>query len=247
MKKLLAGVLFLYTATAFAQTPVSTRLSGGIDLGAAFDSKIISPSFTYFQMLHLDQRKIFQIGWTFKFQTFYGQNSVDYYTAPAKFTREKTGFAALSAPIIPANIDTLTMPKTSFTSGNFGLRVQVHLGVVDLGASADILGIGVGKGRYGFYRASTGFNSADSLNLHRTNQYAQPQRINVRLLGDNDMGFLATEVYARLNFSRRLAAKIGYQWLTTEYRANNRLVEDNRRFRHRFAMPYVALTFPFFR
>jgi len=245
MKRFVAVlVFFLFYSAAFSQSPVSTRLSAGVDLGAAFDTKILSPSLTYYQLLHVDQRKVFQIGWTFKFQTFYNQNSTDYYTAPARFSRGEAGLGSLSRAVIPANLDTLTMPRTTLTSGNFGLRVQVRLGPVELGASADILGIGVGRGRYGLYRAS---QSADSLNLHRSDQYAQPQRLNMRLLGDNNRGFLTTEMYARLNFHRRVAAKIGYQWLTAEYRTTNKLVDDNRRFRHRYAMPYVALTFPIFR
>ncbi|WP_234733606.1 hypothetical protein [Tellurirhabdus bombi] len=246
MRKLIAVLLAFTSVTAIAQSPVSSRLVSGADLGASFATKKLSPSIAYYQLLNLDERKIFQFGWHTKLQNYYGQESVDYYTAPARLTRGKTGFGALSAPLIPENIDTLTMPRASFISLNLGLRFQIHLGPVELGAATDILGVGLGKGRLGLYRAIKGANSVDSLNLHQTNKYAQPQRFNLRLLGDNNMGFLSSEVYARILFSRRVAFKVGYQWITTEYRTNDELVDDNRRFRRNYAMPYVALSFPFF-
>jgi len=249
MKKLLTAALIGCVTLSFAQSPVSTRLASGADLGAAFATDRLSPSFTYYQLLNLDARKIFQIGWTVKFQTLYGQNMV-YTTAPAKLTRERTGFGALSAPIIPANIDTLTFQrgrgttnKTSFTALNFGLRAQLHLGPIELGASSDLLGIGFGRGRYGLYEAS-----GDTLKLDGGPLRAQPQRINLRLLGDNNNGFLASDVYIRILFGRWIGTRIGYQWIVSEYRAvDERIPRPNRRFRHTQGMPYVGLTFPFFR
>lgn len=69
----------------------------------------------------------------------------------------------------------------------------------------------------------------------------------MRLLGDNDIGTLNTEVYARVKISQRFGVKLGYQWLTTEMTMQNRdVVADNNRFRHRAGLYYVALTLPVF-
>lgn len=256
MRKIVTLVFILISAIAHSQTPTSVRLNSGLDVGAALKKDYLVPSITYYEMLNLDASQLFSIGWTVKLNTFYGDN-LNYTTAPARLTREKTGFAALSAPIVPANIDTMRFDWVTATALNFGLRAQIRLGPVEIGAGADLLGFGFGKGRQGRYRSSTGqyetpnaAGSADSLLTFRSNplQNAQPQRVNVRLLGDNDLGSLSTEVYVRLRVMRRLGVKVGYQWITTAMRANNINIEDdNQRFRNRSSMAYAAVTFPFFK
>jgi len=246
MKKYLVVLLTLLYFPVLAQNPVSSRLSSGADVGAAFKANYLSPSIAYYQLLNLDNNQIFSVGWHFKFSTVYA-NQLDYTTAPLKLTR---GTGGLSGPVIAANIDTLSFNRVTMTTANFGLRAQVRLGPVQLGGSADIIGFGFGKGRSSTYRSSTGYYKADSTTAtfaDNPNQPAQPQKFNLRLLGDNDRGTLAMDVYARVLVSRRLGVKVGYQWITTEMRASNANVEDgNSRFRNRSAMPYVALTFPFF-
>ncbi|GAB3892713.1 hypothetical protein GCM10028803_05840 [Larkinella knui] len=255
MRKIVTLVFILISAVAFSQTPTSVRISSGLDVGAAFKKDYVVPSLTYYELLNLDANRIFSIGWTAKLNTFYGDN-LNYTTAPAKLTREKSGFAALSAPLVPANLDTMRFDLVTATAINFGLRAQIRLGPVEIGAGADLLGVGFGKSREGRYRSSTGrFEGADtsgkainlSFQLH-PKQYAQPQRFNARLLGDNDLGSLSTEVYVRLKVLERLGVKAGYQWITTEMRASNvNIDDDNQRFRNRASMAYVALTFPFYK
>ncbi|RRB00816.1 hypothetical protein [Larkinella rosea] len=256
MRKIVTLVFTLITAVAYSQSPTSKRLNSGVDLGAAFKNDYLVPSITYYEMLNVDRSQLFSIGWTIKLNTFYGDN-LNYTTAPAHLTRGKSGFAALSAPIKPANIDTMRFDYVTATAVNLGLRAQIRLGPVEVGASADVLGFGFGKGRQGRYRSSTGryevrntTGTADSVITFRSNplQSAQPQRVNVRLLGDNDLGSLSTEVYVRLRLMRRLGIKAGYQWITTAMRANNVNIEDdNQRFRNRASMAYVAVTLPFFK
>jgi hypothetical protein len=92
-----------------AQSPVSTRLSAGADLGAGFRPGQISPSLTYYQLLNVTKQKLISVGWTATFRTFYGSN-VDYITAPAEISRGgNTGFHALGAALVPARLDTLRM------------------------------------------------------------------------------------------------------------------------------------------
>lgn len=251
MKKLIFGLLLLAPFAAFAQSPVSTRLASGLDVGIGFKKDNYYPSLSYYQLLHIDSKHFFSIGWTTKLAAFYGDN-LNYYTAPARLTRGETGFGALGADLIPANIDTLRMDYATVTSVNFGLRAEVRLGPVELGGSADLLGLAFGRRRTAKYLSSTGMyasGSVDTLSFQGKGmtQTANPTRVNLRLLGDNDYGTLSSEVYARLNFHPRVGVKLGYQWLTTEYQADNRnIVDRNRRFRHRVGMPYVAVTFPFF-
>lgn len=255
MRKIITLVFILTSAAAFSQSYTSNRLNSGMDIGAGFKKDYLVPSLTYYEMLNLDSKQIFSIGWTVRVGAFYGDN-LNYTTAPARLTRGKTGFAALNAPLVEANIDTMRFDWVTVTSANIGVRAQVRLGPVEIGGSADLLGFAFGKSREGRYRSSTGvFEAADSTGnpielTFRNNpkQYAQPQRVNVRMLGDNDRGALATDVYIRFRLMRRLAVRAGYQWVTTEMRASNlNIVDENQRFRNRASMAYVGLTFPFFK
>jgi hypothetical protein len=148
------------------------------------------------------------------------------------------------------------MASASGTSFNLGLRAQINLKYVEIGASADILGLTLGRNRIGQYLSSTGTFATGKSGIDSIAQFAgpyvsqtaKPTLVNFQLLGDNSIGTLATEVYARLLLGQRFGIKVGYQWLRTEYTASIRnLADDNNRFRSRSGLTYVALTIPFFR
>lgn len=255
MKKVPIALLILLSSYTFAQSPVSARLNAGFDLGMAYSKNNYNPSLAYYQLINLGERKLLSLGWTVRLGAFYGDN-INYYTAPARLTRGKSGFSGLSGPIIRENIDTIRYDYVTMTSLNAGVRAQINLGRLELGASADLLGLTLGRRRTGRYRSSTGSfvlktaaNTDSTLFFQGSNAFqgTYPSRLNVRLLGDNDRGTLSTEVYARVRISQRFGVKVGYQWLTTETTADNRdVVADNNRFRNRAGMPYLALTLPIF-
>ncbi|WP_128544662.1 hypothetical protein [Larkinella soli] len=255
MRILLTTVLVLISFFAFSQSSVSTRISSGIDVGAGFKTDYTVPSITYYELLNLDANRIFSVGWTIKGSAFYGDN-LNYITAPAKLSRGKTGFPALSAPLIPENLDTLRYDWVTGTSLNLGLRAQIRVGPVEVGGSADILGLSFGKNRTARYISSSGQYEITKSNTEKDTvtfrsspgQRAKPQTLNLRLLGDNDYGTLATEVYVRLQVTRRVGLRVAYQWITTEMRASNKnLIDGNDRFRNTASMAYVGLTLPFFK
>ena len=256
MKYVLVAVLTVLSFRSVAQSPVSARLSSGFDVGAGFSKGIVSPSIAYYQLINSGERKLFSLGWTARLGAFYGDN-LNYYTAPARLTRGKSGLDALSGPLLDNNIDTVRYDYVTMTSLNVGIRAQLNLGWVELGASADLLGLTLGKSRIGRYKSSTGqyalasATGQDSARVYyqgaNTFQRASPGGANVRLLGDNDIGTLSTEVYARIRINQRIAVKVGYQWLTTETTVKNKdVIADNDRFRNRAGLAYVALTFPVF-
>lgn len=241
-----------------AQEPVSTRINSGLDIGVGFRQEQISPSISYYQLLNVTRQKLFSLGWTATLRANYASN-VDYITAPANISRGgKTGFYALGAPLVAGNLDTLRMASASGTSLNLGIRAQIHLKYIDIGATADLLGITIGRNRIGSYLSSTGSfiagksaagtDSTARFTGGNVSQKAAPTIANLQLLGDNSIGTLATEVYARVTINQRFAVKVGYQWLITEYTTSVRnIVDDNRRFRSRSGLTYVAVTIPFFR
>lgn len=255
MKKFLIALLTFSAFHTYAQSPVASRLRSGFDLGIAIKNDYYNPSLTYYQLINVGANKSFSVGWTARLGAFYGDN-LNYYTAPARLTRGETGLGSLSKPLLDQNIDTVRFDYVTHTSLNLGIRAQFNIGPLEIGASADLLGIAFGRNRTGRYRSSTAmFETTDSTN--RTTrlpfrgsdayQRARLQRFNLRLLGDNDHGMLATEVYARVYINKRLAIKGGYQLLTTEMIVNRLdVVSDNDRFRNRVGLPYIALTFPIF-
>lgn len=252
MKRSFFALLLLLTIQLHAQSPVSSRLASGADVQIGFGNKTIAPSITYYQLLNVGPKKMFSFGWTARFGTFYG-NDLDYTTAPARLTRGKTGLDAINAPIIVANLDTLRFKKASLTSLNFGVRAQVNFGIVEIGASADILGIAFSRNRRALYGSTTGQftqtvnNVLDTLSLQGASVLAGASRLNGRLLGDNNAGTLATEVFLRVKISQRVSAKAGYQWVITEMVSNTvNIVDNNARFRNKMGMPYIGVTFPFF-
>lgn len=256
MNKLLPALLLVVSIRCFAQSPVAARLSSGYDLGMAYSTNNYNPSLAYYQLINVGERKLISFGWHTRLGAFYGDN-INYYTAPARLTRGKSGLGALGAPLLVDNIDTVRFDYMTMTSLNVGVRAQVNLGQVELGVSADLLGLTIGRSRTGRYKSTTGqyvlqsVSGGDSLRIpfqgNNVFQQASPSIFNVRLLGDNDRGTLATEVYARIHVMQRLAVKVGYQWLTTETTVKNRdVVADNNRFRNRAGMVYLALTFPIF-
>lgn len=256
MKKLITVVVALFPFFAVAQSPVSARLSSGYDLGMAYSKNNYNPSIAYYQLINFGERKLLSIGWTARLGAFYGDN-INYFTAPARLTHGKGGINALTSPVLIDNIDTIRYDYVSMTSLNVGIRMQLNLGKVEIGASADLLGLTIGKSRTGRYQSSNGqfrlyaASGADSTTAYyqgaNTFQNSHPSRLNVRLLGDNDIGTLSTEVYARLKINQRIGVKVGYQWLTTETTVANRdIINDNNRFRNRANMAYLALTIPVF-
>lgn len=254
MKKYLIIVLAFLAGPAVAQKPASSRVQSGLDAGFAFKKDNYAPSLTYFQLLHIGNKRLLSVGWSARLAKFYGDN-LNFYTAPARLTREATGFEALGPALKLANIDTVRFDYVTNTSVNFGVRVEVHLGPVDLGGSADLLGLALGKSRMGRVITSSGSYKVAGAKTDSTVfftgdnrfQRMKPTGINLRLLGDNDFGNLATEVYARVRINQRLAIKAGYQWQTAEmYFRDITPTDDNKRYRHRVGMPFVAVTLPFF-
>ncbi|MFN8345766.1 MAG: hypothetical protein U0X91_12210 [Spirosomataceae bacterium] len=231
----------LITLPSHAQ-PVS-RLTSSYEIGVGWNDKAVLINGQYHQYLKIDRRGFLQVGWGLGASHLRGRE-LDFTTAPAQLTKGKTGFAALNAPTLLRQIDTLQM-KTGITSFNFAISAQLSLFErVDLGANVDLLGFALGARRAGLYLSSKGYNKVDSLNLHRTYQQARPARFNFLLLGDNTRGNLNTELYARIHIVPQVSLKISYLFTTGEYRTEQLLTDDNRRFRYRSPLLFVGLTFP---
>lgn len=243
-KKYIFKLIFgLIISGNYAYTQPENRLTSGVDIGGGWKEKAWVVSGQYNQYLKLDRRGLLQVGWGIRGTHFMGKD-LDFITAPASLTREKTGLGALGSPLILRQIDTLQI-RSSITSFNFNLGVQISiLNRLAIGANVDLLGIAFGTRRSGFYLGSRGYSKMDSLNLHKTYQKAHPTALGVLLLGDNTVGSLHTELYARLHITERAGLKVSYLFTANEYRTDATLVDDNRRFRFRSPMIYVGIHLP---
>lgn len=233
---------FIALIPTFSYAQLFNPIRTGIDIGAAGNDKSWNVGFLYNQYLKADRKGIFQVGWGIR-GSHLKTNTLEYTTAPSSLTKGQSGLA-LNAPTILKNLDTLQI-RTGITSFNFNVGVQVSLfNRLDIGANADILGLALGTGRTGFYLGSSGFSKVDSLNLHQTYQGARPTGLAIQLPGDHLKGTLNSELFVRLRFTEKVAVKVSYLLAVSEYKTDNVLVDDNRRFRFRSKMFYVGLSFP---
>ena len=233
-------LMLLNVATATAQTQRLSKVLSSVDFGFGIKQKNAVAAISFSQYLELDRRGLFQVSWGLRMARFMGQN-VPFTTAPPLLTTGKGGLSAVGAPIIGANIDTLFMPKAQLTSLNFMVGVQLQVGIVNIGANADIFGLALAGSRIGT------FASNESIKFNDSPQTATTMLGNIRLLGDNNRGNLNAEIYARVWIAQQVGIKIGYFFSISEYQtAEKNLPNANDRFRFRQSTPYISISLPIY-
>lgn len=206
-----------------AQPLRNLRVVGGFDIGLGFEHKNLMPSLQMYQLLKVSKSGIFQAGYSFRLNRFMGPD----------------------LNLLSNQNDTLQMRQTAVTMLNFGLKAQISLKWVEIGASADLFGLAFGGKRTGFYLSEKAFNKNDTLNLHRTQQSAGVRRGNLQLFNNaNSIGNLNADVYARVWLSKQVGLKVGYIFNLTQYRTDRALLNDNRDFRFTPRLIYVGVSFP---
>jgi hypothetical protein len=230
MRKIITLLCLLIFAEISQSQPIRrSRISSGVDVGAGFQTGVLAPSFEFYQLLQTGKRSPLQLGWSFRATQLIGKE-LTFLTAPAT-----------------KNIDSLYMGQATMLSFNMGIKAQINVGPLELGAGADLLGVTLGRRRTGFHSGSTGVvPKSDTLNttVHLTDQSARPTTGNLIAFGDYVRGSLTADVYARLWISKAVGLKVGYQFLVNEYKTENPMVADNRRFRYRSELLYIGISFP---
>ncbi|GAB3987582.1 hypothetical protein GCM10028807_08190 [Spirosoma daeguense] len=238
---------------SYSQKINKNGLSGGIDIGVGAKNGSFHSSITYYELSQIAKNESFFIGWTGRLGVFQGKN-VNYYTAPARLTRGRSGLGSIGKSLLTENIDTIYFNRTSHISLNFGLRAEYYVGPLTLGASIDLVGVTFGARHTGLISSSTGlFIGEDAAGLpinkpflgEDANQTAIPNWLNLKLPGDLNQGMLTTEAYVRFRITEGVSLKAGYQWLTTEMAIKNKdIVSNNNRFRNRADFLYFGITAP---
>jgi hypothetical protein len=184
------------------------------------------------------KNKRLKIGYGIRLTNFFGSD-LNFATAPAKYTSGKSSIAALFAENITANIDTITFQKVQTNFVNAGIYFSYTLpywkNKFEVGVNIDAIGFTFGSAQNALYK-----NIATQ---------AKPTILNLLLISDSDKGSLNSEWYISYKATPKIAMKIGYQFLFTEYTTNTKIqqipnsTERNDRFRLKSPMILLGVLF----
>lgn len=196
---------------------------------AAFGSSEFSTALAYQHLWKLGKKQKFGIGTGIRLTNYFGSNKY-YTTAPAKLTSGKTGPGVFFADDIPQNIDSVLFKKSQANALNLSINFDYNIyKKISVGFNIDAIGFTFGGKQSGSYFGNNGAGAATT---------AKPTGFNLLLISDNDLGSLNSEFYARYKFNKKWGAKIGFQFLFTEYTASTKVQttpdgQKNDRFRNK--------------
>ncbi len=237
--RFIAGILLL------ASTSVSAQKENHIfEVTANVAKNQFASAFSWNRSHGIGSKQRFKVGYGLRLTNYFGTGQ-NYVTAPAKFTSGKESLAALFSENIEANFDTLTVPRAQVNSLNAAIYLSytAFSGKLDIGFNIDAIGFSFGAEQRGTFLSggNTGI------------QAAKPTAFNVLLISDSDRGSLNSELNVRYWIHPKWAIKAGYQFLFTEYTANQAVQaipgfsDRNSRFRNKSSMALVGIAYAPFR
>jgi hypothetical protein len=228
-------VMFLLAAASVAQTKSNSKIQL-LDLTGSIGSGQGSVAASYIHNWHLGKKQKFSIGAGARFTSYFGSNQY-FISAPAKITSGSSGPGVLFEENIPANIDSLLVSSTNINalnlSINLGYRITPKLSA---GFNIDAIGFSFGGNKAVRYVNGTTI----------VNTTAKPTGFNALLISDNDLGALNSELFATYSFNKKWSAKLGYQFLFTEYTTATKVQQfpqANDRFRNKVSALAVGVRY----
>ncbi len=180
--------------------------------------------------------KKFAIGVGARFTSYFGANQY-YITAPAKLTSGSTGPQVIFKENIDANIDTFLVKSPQVNLLNLLLNLRYKFNEkFTVGFNIDAIGFSFGGSKHGNY-----INGAQG-----AMENAKPTSFNVLLISDNDKGSLNSELYVKYYWNEKWGAKVGAQFLFTEYTTDTdvqQFPEPNDRFRNKSFLVAAGVTY----
>jgi hypothetical protein len=222
MKKIIIlSITVLYcSVTALAQTTYPTKTTDA-DVALSFGNGF-STAFSYNKLWGLGASKRFKIGAGVRLTSFFG-SKLDFTTAPANLTSK------------PEMVDTVNFASVQSNALNLNIQLQYSFKKLDVGFNIDAIGASFGAGQSGTVAASTS-------TLNKSTQAAKLSSFNVLLVGDNDLGSLNSELYARYWFTEKIGLRVGGSFQFIEYTTDKVIAFDNQRFRLKTLQPFLALS-----
>jgi hypothetical protein len=226
-KKLIGLVLLIFTliSNSFAQ-----KIKRDASFAIGFAEKQITTALQYQHVWLVGKKKKIGIGTGLKLTNVFGRKSF-FVTAPAKLTTGKTGPGVFFGDQIIPNIDSVFLSKSQLNALNATINFTYDISTkVKLGFNIDAIGFSFGGSQQAAY-----YPNAGGLVVTTT---AKPTGFNALLVSDNDLGTLNSEFYGQYNINKKFGAKLGFQFLFTEYTTKTKvqitpLGDKNDRFRYK--------------
>lgn len=214
---------------AFSQAPeISTTFAVGNNQG--------SVSLSLGKDWGLWKSKKFAVGIGGRFTSYFGANQY-YITAPAELTSGDTGPFVIFKENIEENIDTFLIKSPQVNSLNLLINLRYKFSEkIMAGFNIDLIGFSFGGSKKGNY--INGFEGGM--------ENASPTEFNILLISDNDKGSLNSELYVKYYWNEKWGAKLGAQFLFTEYTTETEVQqfpEPNDRFRNKSLMIALGVNF----
>lgn len=232
-------ILFVIATNVNAQKRENNEQSASASM--AFGSNQFTTAFSYRYLWNFGKKKQWQMGAGLRLTNNFGKNNY-YITAPAKLTSGKTGPAVLFADQLNQNIDSILFANTQANSlnltVNFGYKINDKWSV---GFDIDAIGFSFGGKEQGTYLGNGGSVAIAN---------AKPSGFNWLLVSDNDLGTLNSEFFAQYNINNKWSAKLGFQFLFTEFTTDTNVQttptgEKNDRFRNKAGQISIGATYKF--
>jgi hypothetical protein len=230
---ILLFILFVIDNQVFAQNRNLTYTDFSVAVGEA-----VSPALSINKVWGLGKKGKFKIGSGLRVTYLYTGNQMPYITAPAKIINGQVGPQVFFKEYIPEKLDTLLVSKTSIGYLNIPIHLQYSFSKkFDIGFNIDAIGLTFGGKQAGKFKAS------GSAVLNNTTQNAKPTLFNALLVSNNDLGSLNSELYARYWVNNKLGVRAGLSFQFAEFTTTNKLTDNNDRFRYKYWLPMVGLSY----
>jgi len=220
MKLLFINLFIFFSITSFSQNQSTVNYA---DFTGALGSNQGSVAVDYFHLWKLGKSKKIEVGFGGRFTSYFGSSQY-YSSAPAGLAADESKSDSLLLQSSQVNAFNLAI--------NLGYRLSSKFG---LGFNIDAVGFSFGGKQSGSYING---NQGQATS-------AKPTAFNILLIGNNDQGSLNSEFYVRYFIKEKLAIKLAYQYLFTEYTTETeiqQLPEANDRFRNKASLFSVGIT-----
>lgn len=202
----------------------SYKSNNYFDLTAGTGTKQFAGTLSWYHLHGIGEKKKFKAGYGARFTSFNGKNQI-YTTAPAKL-------------IVDNLIDTLTVNSPQSNSLNASIQFQYQ--IIDklaAGFNIDAIGFGFGKTQ------NAEFVSTESGTKISSQQNAVPTKVNMLLVGNNDIGQLNSEFYLSYFINDKFSIRGGMSLLFSEYTTTNILLNNNDRFRNKAGLVFLGISY----
>jgi len=220
MKSIIISFFLLFSINSFSQDAGSVNYAS---LTGAIGNNQGSVSVDYFYLWKVGKAKKIEVGLGGRFTSYFGSSQY-YSSAPASLAADESKSDSLLLQTAQVNALNLAL--------NIGYSVSNKFG---LGFNIDAIGFSFGGKQSGSYiNGNQGQVTS-----------AMPTSFNILLIGNNDQGSLNSEFYVRYFIKEKLAIKLAYQYLFTEYTTETeiqQIPEANDRFRNKSSLISLGLT-----